>query len=457
MKIISFCLWGNDPKYTVGAIKNAELAKSIYPDWTCRFYVANDVPNMIIFNLEIFDNVEVVNMNKSGDWTSMFWRFLPAGEPDVDVMISRDTDSRLNYREKAAVDEWLESDKVFHIMRDHPSHKFPVLGGMWGAKKNAVPMMKEMIEDFGGTNEYGTDYVFFADKVLPTLNKEDIMVHDEFYDMEPFPIIRKGFEFVGEVYDENDNNTPEHTEILKKFLNKTIYIHHHLGLGDHIDCNGMIRYILKNTRYEKVCVFTKEKYYSLIEYMYRDDSRIQLVKISNDNEHDDVINYSEKNKAEILQVGHQYYPWGQEEKLGKGCAELFYDQVGIPYDVRFEYFYYDRDELQEERLCKKLNPLSKPYVFVHDDPSRDMIISDEKIKELAGEDVHIIRNDITENIFYYGKLFENAKQIHCMESCFRSLVETWDIRGKLYFHNLRTGASGFLGNSTRQPWEEIKY
>ena len=65
----------------------------------------------------------------------MFWRFEPAGEEDVDVMISRDTDSRLNLREKFAVEEWLESDKGFHIMRDHPHHGYPVLGGMWGANK----------------------------------------------------------------------------------------------------------------------------------------------------------------------------------------------------------------------------------------------------------------------------------------------------------------------------------
>ena len=37
-------------------------------------------------------------------------------------MLSRDCDSRLNKREKLAVDELLKSDKNFHIMRDHPWH-----------------------------------------------------------------------------------------------------------------------------------------------------------------------------------------------------------------------------------------------------------------------------------------------------------------------------------------------
>ena len=151
MKIISFSLWGTNPKYTVGAIKNAQLAKLLYPDWICRFYCANDIPNPIIFQLEELDNVQLIFMEKPGDWTSMFWRFEPAGEKDIEVMISRDTDSRLNDREKQAVDEWLLSDFGFHIMRDHPWHGYPVLGGMWGAKKGAISNIKDLMNNFEQT------------------------------------------------------------------------------------------------------------------------------------------------------------------------------------------------------------------------------------------------------------------------------------------------------------------
>ena len=49
-------------------------------------------------------------------------------------MISRDLDSRFSDREKFAVQEWLNSNKSHHIMRDHPHHDFEVLGGLWGSK-----------------------------------------------------------------------------------------------------------------------------------------------------------------------------------------------------------------------------------------------------------------------------------------------------------------------------------
>lgn len=217
MKVIAFSLWGADPKYTVGAIRNAELASTIYPGWTCRYYIGQSTPDPIGWQLEMFDHVEIVRMPVQGDWTGMFWRFHPASEKGVEVMISRDTDCRLNMREKAAVDAWLESDKGFHIMRDHPWHKFPVLGGMWGAKQNAVPNMKDLIDNWEQQDRYGTDYEFFAHAILPIINN-NVLIHDEFFEGSPFPSARKRLEFVGEVFDENENNVAEHTNVLGHYL-----------------------------------------------------------------------------------------------------------------------------------------------------------------------------------------------------------------------------------------------
>ena len=217
MKLITFSLWGHDLKYLKGALRNAELAKQIYPGWRCRFYVAQSVPYPIISQLEEMDNVEIVYKPGFGDWRGMFWRFEPASEEGVEVMISRDTDSRLSLREKTAVDEWLSSDKGFHIMRDHPWHKYPVLGGMWGAKSGAVPDMKELIDNFAQEDKYGTDYEFFAEAVLPLVG-DNVIVHDEFFDKNPFPTPRDGYEFVGEVFDEDENTILEHTEALRKHL-----------------------------------------------------------------------------------------------------------------------------------------------------------------------------------------------------------------------------------------------
>ena len=95
MKLLSFAVWGNDPKYLLGATKNAILAEEGYPGWKCRFYVSGEVPFSWVYNLRKIRNTEVIQIPKLGDWTFSFNRFLSMSEPDVEVMVSRDADSRL--------------------------------------------------------------------------------------------------------------------------------------------------------------------------------------------------------------------------------------------------------------------------------------------------------------------------------------------------------------------------
>jgi len=217
MKIIAFSLWGNNPKYTIGAIKNADIAEELFPEWICRFYIGKSVPENILTQLENKPNVQLVRMNEDGDWSGMFWRFHPCSEDDVDVVLSRDTDSRLTQREKDAIDEWLESDKGFHIMRDHPWHGAPILGGMWGCKKGTLSEMSSLIDSIEKGDFWQVDQIFLRDYIYP-LVKDDSFVHDEFFERKPFPTKRNNLEFIGEVYDENDNINEEHREVLRSAL-----------------------------------------------------------------------------------------------------------------------------------------------------------------------------------------------------------------------------------------------
>jgi len=217
-KIIAFSLWGNNPKYTIGAIKNANLTNEIYNGWISRFYCGKSVPEDILNQLRSINNCEVIIMEEEGDWSGMFWRFLPASERDVEVMLSRDCDSRLNSREKAAVDEWMKSYKTFHIMRDHPWHGTQILGGMWGVKYPKLKRMKEMIEEYKKGNFWQVDQNFLKEKIY-SLIVNDCMSHDEFFNYNShsrqFPTKREGQQFVGESFDENDIPNMEHRSMIK--------------------------------------------------------------------------------------------------------------------------------------------------------------------------------------------------------------------------------------------------
>ena len=119
----------------------------------------------------------------------------------VEVMISRDTDSRLSKREAVAVNEWLNSGKLFHVMRDHPAHATEILGGMWGAKKPILGDMLHLIDSYSKGNFWQVDQNFLREVVWPRV-AYSTYTHDEFFAKSPFPTKRQGDEFVGQVYDE---------------------------------------------------------------------------------------------------------------------------------------------------------------------------------------------------------------------------------------------------------------
>lgn len=215
MKVVSFSLWGDNLKYTIGAIKNCELVNSVYPGWVSRFYIGTSTPLEIVRKLEKL-GAQVVMMKEPGDWRGMFWRFEAASDPNVDVMLSRDCDSRVNFREAAAVNEWLLSDKQFHIMRDHPWHGTPILGGMWGVKYPFLKNINELMSKYEKGDFWQVDQNFL--KLLYPHIKEYCFVHDEFFEKKPWPTPRVGLEFVGQVFDENDSTVQEHLDVLKSRL-----------------------------------------------------------------------------------------------------------------------------------------------------------------------------------------------------------------------------------------------
>lgn len=186
-KIISFSLWGESPKYLLGALENIKCQKDLFPDWKCRFYCHSHV-SLSWINKIYKEDAEVVLKDenpviKHMDAPGMFWRFEVLNDKEIDYCIVRDTDGRLTQREKNCVLDWMKSKKEFHIIRDHPMHNTKIMGGMWGATGDFIKRIdyNDLLKQFvimKYVNNYATDQEFLARMIYPLI-KNTACIHDD--------------------------------------------------------------------------------------------------------------------------------------------------------------------------------------------------------------------------------------------------------------------------------------
>lgn len=209
---VSFSLYGSNPKYLVGAIRNAEQIKRFYPDFVPLFYIGPGVPESCVSDLEDL-GAEVSYMRQESQISNlMMWRFLAVTKPNAGVVLVRDADSRFSERESRAVEQWLQSDKLFHCMRDYPAHDTLVMGGLWGWKKKLRLAMYDDIVNWlrMSINTSAIDQKFLAEIIWPgvehTVLQHDSFFRDKYPGSIPFPDgdSTEDGSFVGEIFDEHD-------------------------------------------------------------------------------------------------------------------------------------------------------------------------------------------------------------------------------------------------------------
>ena len=182
-KVIAFSLFGLDRKYLRGAIENIKLQPEFYPGWTCRFYVDESVPEGVMSTIRKSPNCEVIlcpkDVGEGRIHTGIFWRHAILADPDIEVGIVRDCDSRFTLREKICVAEWLKSGKEFHIMRDHEHHKRRIMGGMYGIRNLTLNQYPELLKKWMDSKPIKMIDQEFLSKHIYPLIKDNVLIHDD--------------------------------------------------------------------------------------------------------------------------------------------------------------------------------------------------------------------------------------------------------------------------------------
>lgn len=177
----SFCLYnGYNPRYYDGLIENIDLIHRHFPEAYIYVYIGNDVPDYFVIELRVRKNVILRFTNVSGP-ANMIHRFFAIDEPEVDVMFSRDADSRVHWKDRWAIKEFLNHPTAkFHSIRDNPEHATAVMGGLWGMRKIDGINIQNLYTDHKASNArghgMGVDQDFLIDCVYPKVTSV-MMIH----------------------------------------------------------------------------------------------------------------------------------------------------------------------------------------------------------------------------------------------------------------------------------------
>lgn len=170
----SFCLYGpENPRYYPGLLENIELAAKYFPDWKVYVYTAPDVEESMIRELDTRTTVVRRETGVTGA-INMIHRFYAIDEPGVELMMVRDADSRIHWKDRWAIREFVMQPRfIAHTIRDNIEHTADMMGGLWGIRKSSgLNMHTEYAaykEDAQRGHRNGHDQNFLSDVIYPKI------------------------------------------------------------------------------------------------------------------------------------------------------------------------------------------------------------------------------------------------------------------------------------------------
>jgi hypothetical protein len=203
-----------------------------------------------------------------------------------------------------------------------------------------------------------------------------------------------------------------------------LYLCTHYGFGDYVMCYGLVKELSK--QYDNIILFGIPYLSKLhIDNIKRLYSSIKNVCISTDDP---------KVYENVLYIGWDKFFKAIEKDQSIQCQKFFYDQVGVPLNLLWDNFYFERDLNKEREIYYDVLRLrdNEKYIFLHDDPSRGYKINRGYISDLKIIHPMDYPNVSLLDMFY---TVQRAKEVHMSNTGLVSFVDQMKIKHKnLNYH-----------------------
>ena len=254
-KVIAMSLYGKNPYYTWGVLRNAQLVPVYLPDWTLRVYVAADpTPPELAVSPRILNKlrhlgaeIATVSIRSSTGMAPRNWRLLVVDDQNLHYFLLRDADTRLSEREAATVGDWVSTAEkhgslsaVVHCIRDHPKHaERAIVDGLWGGCPRAPYRLLRQdfaqLPYFQASSNKTFNVMSWLNRVLWPAVSNFSCCHDSvspcgrwtpLTSQRAFPVPRRGREYIGQKFDRRHQLIHRDHNQLKTdvFCNKTFRI-----------------------------------------------------------------------------------------------------------------------------------------------------------------------------------------------------------------------------------------
>jgi hypothetical protein len=207
---------------------------------------------------------------------------------------------------------------------------------------------------------------------------------------------------------------------------KRVCIVPHMGLGDMIILNGMVRVTCRV--HSDVMLVAKKAYANSLRCLLCDLPNLRLKFV--DEFHELYANDFRLVRS-IMAMGYELLTMGMHSSA-RGCwraldpvwSRALYRQVGLDPDLMYDEFHVSRNMDREALMLQTVrDAVGMAYVVVHDDPLRGYVI--DRASLLPGLPVVHVDDPRwrADNIFDYVQVIDNAVQFHGFDSCFMLMAD----------------------------------